>query len=196
MFSISQRFQHVSNQAVTYSIFASVFVIVTFWAQLFNNNAFALSSSVSNVNPYINLRSSRYYGSINGKPKENVKITFDLDTDLSPLFAWNTKQVFVYLTAEYNGTDKRSTKSEVTFWDRIIKNKDEAKLTLSNAKSKYSVWDIEDKLQERDLNLKLHWNIQPWIGSLVYGETSCNTAVSVPKAGNQESKRTKKNKQA
>lgn len=28
-------------------------------------------------------------------------LRFDLNTDLTPLFNWNTKQLFLYLTAEY-----------------------------------------------------------------------------------------------
>ena len=28
-------------------------------------------------------------------------ITFDLQADLNPLFNWNVKQLFLYLTAEY-----------------------------------------------------------------------------------------------
>lgn len=28
-------------------------------------------------------------------------LTFDLQTDLTPLFNWNVKQLFLYLTAEY-----------------------------------------------------------------------------------------------
>jgi len=28
-------------------------------------------------------------------------LTFDLKTDLTPLFNWNVKQLFLYLTAEY-----------------------------------------------------------------------------------------------
>ena len=34
-------------------------------------------------------------------PEEFAHITFDLTTDLSPLFTWNTKQVFLYITTTY-----------------------------------------------------------------------------------------------
>lgn len=126
------------------------------------------------------MRTSRFFGSVNGKPKENIKLSFDLDVDLSPLFNWNTKQVFVYLTGEYQGFLKKDVKSEVTFWDSIITSKDKSNLSLSNIKSKYSVWDIEDKFEGKEMMLKLHWNIQPWVGPLIYGETSGEYSIMIP----------------
>lgn len=128
----------------------------------------------------INLRTSRFYGSVNGKPKENLRIAFDLDADLTPLFNWNTKQVFVYLTGSYNDTKSSSISSEVTFWDKIITEKADAHVILKNVKSKYAIWDAKDKISEKDLDIKLHWNIQPWVGTLVYGETTGETLMTTP----------------
>jgi len=34
-------------------------------------------------------------------------IMFDLQADLTPLFNWNAKQLFVFLTAEYETTDNK-----------------------------------------------------------------------------------------
>lgn len=37
-----------------------------------------------------------------GKKKNDIGFfNFDLDADLEPLFNWNVKQLFLYLTAEY-----------------------------------------------------------------------------------------------
>ncbi|SCU79164.1 LAME_0A07514g1_1 [Lachancea meyersii CBS 8951] len=180
MFSLSQRFQHVSNQALSFAIFAAAFVVASTWVQLYRDNVFSLNSSIGNVNPHINVRTSRYYGSVNGKPKENIRLSFDLDADLTPLFNWNTKQIFAFVTATYDGKLKNGVKSEVTFWDTIITDKAEAHITLENLKSKYSVWDLEEKLSERDLTFHLHWNIQPWIGTLIYGKTTGQTIVGIP----------------
>lgn len=102
-----------------------------------------------------------------------------MDSDLSPLFNWNTKQVFIYLTAEYDGSTRSQTKSEVTYWDKILTNKNDAKLHLKNFKSKYAVWDLEDVFVGRELTFKLKWNIQPWIGPLIYGETLGSETIKV-----------------
>ncbi|RLV93407.1 Cysteine--tRNA ligase [Spathaspora sp. JA1] len=107
---------------------------------------------------------------VNRKPKENSKIKFDLDADLTSLFNWNTKQVFVYLTAEYPGKSEGSS-NKVTYWDKIIKTKEDAKLHYVDQRSKYSVWDVEKSFRARNATVKLEWNIQPHIGPLIYGET-------------------------
>ena len=58
------------------------------------------------------------------KREEYALIRFDLDADLSPLFGWNTKQVFVYVSAEYpaehgQGLGHEGTNKAV-IWDTII----------------------------------------------------------------------------
>ncbi|CCD25950.2 signal peptidase complex subunit SPC3 NDAI_0G01740 [Naumovozyma dairenensis CBS 421] len=178
MFSLSQRFQVVTNQAVTVGIFIVAFIVGSSWFHLYQNDVFnSAKSTISNIKPSINIRTSRYYGSTNGKAKENLKVSFDLSTDLSPLFNWNTKQVFVYLTASYNGS---STVNEVTFWDKIIEDKNDAVLELNNEKSKYAVWDLENGFSGKELQFNLHWNIQPWVGGLLYGQTNGIYHVIIP----------------
>jgi signal peptidase complex subunit 3 len=41
-------------------------------------------------------------------------LTFDLQADLTPLFNWNVKQLFLYLTAEYT-TPANEVKSQQRF---------------------------------------------------------------------------------
>ncbi|AET37744.1 signal peptidase complex subunit SPC3 Ecym_1522 [Eremothecium cymbalariae DBVPG len=180
MFSLIQRFQSVSNVAMTWSVFGACFIMLSSWFHLYHDNVFDLDSSIGNIKPSVNVRNSRYFGSVSGKPKENLKLNFDLNADLSPLFNWNTKQVFVYLTAEYPGTKSPNASNEVTFWDFIIKDKEHAQLNFSNLKSKYSGWDVEERMSGRDLVFKLHWNIQPWIGPLIYGDTHGEVSVNIP----------------
>ncbi|AGO11493.1 AaceriABR224Wp [[Ashbya] aceris (nom. inval.)] len=193
MFSLAQRFQVISNKAMSWSLVAMAFVIATSWIQLLHDNVFSLDSSIANISPTVKVRSSRYFGSSNGKPKENVRLEFDLDADLTPLFNWNTKQVFVYLTAEYNDPQVLGG-NVVTFWDYIIQDKSKANVTLRGAKSKYSVWDAADRLSEKELSFKLHWNIQPWVGPLAYGETIGEHVITIPKQEDGQAKSGKKNK--
>ena len=182
MFSLSQRLQFVGNYAMTIGVVLVVLIIgsshVDFSLKGILRNS---EASIANIRPIVGLRTSRFYGAINGNPKENTRIAFDLNTDLSGLFNWNTKQVFVYLTAEYNNTEK-GTVNEVTFWDAILPDVDHAVIKLENARSKYSVWDYADHLSERDLQFKLHWNIQPHVGPLMYGVAQGDDIiVNVPK---------------
>lgn len=192
MFSLAQRFQTVSNQVVTYACIIAAFVALSSWLQLAHSDAFSIPAAINNVKPSVNVRTSRYYGSQNGKPKQNSRIVFDIDADLSPLFNWNTKQIFVYLTAEYSGSGSRDTLSEVTYWDKIITERDDAHLYLRDAKSKYSVWDLEEKFDDREAVFKLKWNIQPWVGPLIYGETDGNRTVTFPVSDKPQKKVTQR----
>ncbi|KAJ5223701.1 hypothetical protein N7468_008243 [Penicillium chermesinum] len=44
------------------------------------------------------------------KREEYAQFRFDLDADLTPLFNWNTKQVFVYVYATYSSSDNPNTR--------------------------------------------------------------------------------------
>jgi len=54
------------------------------------------------------------------KKEEYAIIRFNLDADLRTLFTWNTKQVFVYVTAEWPGPNNST--NEAVIWDKIITN--------------------------------------------------------------------------
>lgn len=59
------------------------------------------------------------------KREEYAIIKFSLDADLSSLFTWNTKQVFVYVTAEWPaaaaaGSENANVTNQAVIWDQII----------------------------------------------------------------------------
>lgn len=71
--------------------------------------------------PYSVRGRPHYYSS---KKEEYAIIKFSLDADLSTLFTWNTKQVFVYVTAEWpsaggSGSGQNAT-NQAVIWDSII----------------------------------------------------------------------------
>ncbi|KAG0235426.1 hypothetical protein BGX31_004240 [Mortierella sp. GBA43] len=66
-----------------------------------------------------------------------------VDADLSSLFNWNTKQLFVYIVAEYS--TPTHPKNEIVLWDAIIKSKSRAVIRKKNLASKYSVIDVNRK---------------------------------------------------
>jgi len=61
-----------------------------------------------------------YYSS---KREEYAHVRFDLDTDLTSLFNWNTKQVFLYLKAVYPSLVPSEPPSEAIVWDAILASK-------------------------------------------------------------------------
>lgn len=64
--------------------------------------------------------------------------------DLTPLFNWNTKQVFLSLTASYE-SPKHGT-NDIVVWDRIVK-KNNAKIQLRRIKNKYGLRDYSKSFE-------------------------------------------------
>lgn len=134
-------------------------------------------------------RQHQYYTS---KPTEQAFIKFDLEAgtppprllllhihilhqanhptpiDLEPLFHWNTKQVFAYLTASYPG--RKYEFNDAIIWDIIIPSKEKSKLKLRNQRAKYVINDVTNKFREQNATLTFGWNIQPHVGALTWNE--------------------------
>lgn len=68
----------------------------------------------------------------------------DDNTDLTPLFDWNTKQLFLYIDAEYTSAD--GTQNTVVVWDRIVRRREDARVR-AEVKSKYPVKDLGKTLR-------------------------------------------------
>lgn len=171
MHSLWSRGSHVVTQAWrVVGVLAVVLAVVSYF-QLSFSDAFNLDAKVSNVVPKVTIRTTRRSGSLDGKPKENLRAKFDLDADLTPLFHWNTKQVFVYLTADYPGA-RDDIENSVTFWDAIITDKSKADIHLKDARGKYNVWDVAPSFDHRHANVTLRWQVQPHVGFMVGGEAN------------------------
>ncbi|KAL6435685.1 signal peptidase complex subunit 3 [Cataglyphis hispanica] len=92
-------------------------------------------------------------------------LTFDLQTDLTPLFNWNVKQLFLYLTAEYQTPNNEF--NQVVVWDKIVLRGDNAALDFKNMNTKYYFWDDGKGLRgNKNITLTLSWNIIPNAGLL------------------------------
>lgn len=92
-------------------------------------------------------------------------LTFDLQTDLTHLFNWNVKQLFLYLTAEY--TTPSNQLNQVVLWDKIIQRGENAVLDFKNMNTKYYFWDDGNGLKGNpNVTLTLSWNIIPNAGLL------------------------------
>ena len=66
-------------------------------------------------------------------------LTFDLEADLTSVFNWNAKQLFLYLVAEYQ-TPKNAL-NQVVLWDKIILRGENAKIDVKSINTKYYFWD-------------------------------------------------------
>ena len=102
-----------------------------------------------------------------GTSQKHDKLTFrfDVDADLRPLFHWNTKQLFVYVSIEYEA--ENTPVNQVVVFDQIITNVRDARLELKNAKTEYALSDPRlslGVLLGKRVNVKLVVDVMPYFG--------------------------------
>ncbi|VDI46538.1 signal peptidase complex subunit 3-like [Mytilus galloprovincialis] len=107
-----------------------------------------------------------------GREKNDLGfVVFDMQADLSKIFNWNVKQLFLYLTAEYES--KAHVLNQVVIWDKIIKRGENSLLDYRSSNTKYYFWDYGNGLKgNKNVTLTLSWNVIPNAGTLpkVMGE--------------------------
>ncbi|XP_057427748.1 signal peptidase complex subunit 3B-like [Lotus japonicus] len=94
---------------------------------------------------------------------DEVSMTLNISADLQSLFTWNTKQVFVFLAAEYE-TSKNSL-NQISLWDAIIPSKERAKFWIHTS-NKYRFIDQGSNLRSKEFNLTMHWHVMPKTGKM------------------------------
>ncbi|CAD7006105.1 signal peptidase complex subunit 3 [Ceratitis capitata] len=149
------------NATVAYSL--SVLACLTFCC--FLSTVFLDSRTTAHVNTVkVLVKNVPDYGSSREKHDLGF-ITFDLETNLTSLFNWNVKQLFLYLTAEYKTQD--NVLNQVVLWDKIILRGEKSSLDFKNMNTKYYFWDDGNGLKNnKNVSLYLSWNIIPNAGLL------------------------------
>ncbi|PTU21058.1 hypothetical protein P175DRAFT_0438274 [Aspergillus ochraceoroseus IBT 24754] len=116
MYSTLNRAQAVFGFFTTVAIFVAGFAALS--VVLFPTDG--VTSKVQLKDVKVIKGRPHYYSA---KKEEYAQMRFDLDADLSPLFNWNTKQLFVYVYASYSSSDKESSllpNTQSIIWDTII----------------------------------------------------------------------------
>lgn len=95
---------------------------------------------------------------------DQCSISLDLDHDLSSEFHWNMNQLFVYITATYETSS--NPRNEVTIYDTILTNAEEAKGQLKDAMNEYPLRDQFRQLRGRNITLHLMYRTMPIVGQM------------------------------
>ncbi|KAG9443569.1 hypothetical protein H6P81_014909 [Aristolochia fimbriata] len=95
---------------------------------------------------------------------DEVSLTLNISADLQSLFTWNTKQVFVFLAAEYQTL--QNSLNQVSLWDGIIPAKENAKFWIK-IPNEYRFVDQGSNLRGKEFNLTLHWHVMPKTGKMI-----------------------------
>ncbi|KAF8597499.1 signal peptidase 22 kDa subunit [Ceratobasidium sp. AG-I] len=163
MYSTYQRVNNISAFVSSCLMCMLVAISVASYAQLWSIGEPSGRLEVKTTNIVRGV--SRAYSK---KEQDVAFFRFDAQADLSSLFTWNTKQLFVYMVAEY--TNEKGMNNEVVMWDRIVRRKRDAKLNIESARAKYPLRDPSLTFRGASpANFTLKYNVMPWIGGLTYG---------------------------
>ncbi|CAE6540436.1 unnamed protein product [Rhizoctonia solani] len=163
MFSSYQRINNISAFASSCLMTLLVVISIVSYAQLWTIGEPDGRIEVKPMNVVKAI--SRPYSR---KEQEVAWFRFDVQADLNSLFTWNTKQLFVYVVAEY--TNQKGFSNEVVIWDRIVRRKRDSKLMIEAARAKYPIRDPSLSFKNSsDVHFTLRYNVMPWIGALTYG---------------------------
>lgn len=99
-------------------------------------------------------------------------IKFSIEGNLSKLFDWNTKQLFIYLVCEYETAANRL--NQVVLWDKILLREDVEvnNFAVSNLSPKYYFFDDGAFLRGTEARLILRWNIIPNSGYMPFASAN------------------------
>lgn len=136
-------------------MFAAFIVFSTHTTNQFLHPSTAVPAKVDfNQVKVVRLRSDRQ--------RDRAVLAFECDLDLTPLFDWNTKQIFVFLEASYLVPGRGLNR--IVVWDRVVHTKEEAKFQLKQM-SKYEMDDVNNGLYgNTNVSLKLGWDTMPYVG--------------------------------
>ncbi|KAJ1024513.1 hypothetical protein NDA13_004444 [Ustilago tritici] len=108
-----------------------------------------------------------------------IEVNFNIDADFSPLFDWNTKQVFVSLAAHYDST--KHIKNQVVIWDRILRSKQDANVAVKGGRNQYGLREVGRSFSNvKNVTFTLKYNIMPKVGLLHYGDEFVTDSITLP----------------
>lgn len=120
-------------------------------------NRTTLQLSNLSIHKFTELQRSRY-----NIASDQLSLKFKLDIDLQPIFNYNTKQIYLYITAQHSSSKRPINK--IIIYDQIITSYDNARYSVRRGMSEYTVNDIQKELRSNNIELSLGIEIMPHVG--------------------------------
>eukprot|EP00889_Picochlorum_renovo_P003284 jgi/Picre1/30314/NNA_005678.t1 len=124
------------------------------------------------------------------KGVDKALLNIEMHADLRSEFSWNTKQLYVYVLAEF--ATEESPYNEMVIWNRIIQSKANAKLDIRKLQKMYPfvLSDQGKSLRDTEFNVTVAWNVMPHVGRL-YTRKKTFTGLAFPSYYIEPKKNTK-----
>ncbi|KAJ3055668.1 hypothetical protein HK097_009786 [Rhizophlyctis rosea] len=145
MYNLQQRANAVFAFFITVLFSVLAAVALSGYTQLALLPEDATSSSLAVRSVHLKQGRLGYYYDRNKPTTELGYVHFGMNADLTRLFNWNTKQLFIYVVAEY--TTPKHDKNQIVIWDDIIQTKEDAQIQFRKKEPEYVASDLSGKLK-------------------------------------------------
>ncbi|KAL7667415.1 hypothetical protein ACOME3_010769 [Neoechinorhynchus agilis] len=109
----------------------------------------------------VKLHRSRDYASFS--EGDLADIVFNLEANMTGLYNWNVKQLFLWIMATYKTSDNPI--NEVFLWDSIMLKENAEPIGLKSEVQKYFFYDVGHGLKGNpEVNLSFNWHLIPHVG--------------------------------
>uniref|UniRef100_A0AC35TZX8 Signal peptidase complex subunit 3 n=1 Tax=Rhabditophanes sp. KR3021 TaxID=114890 RepID=A0AC35TZX8_9BILA len=167
------------------------------WARI--NNIFAFTTSVLAVATFAAFLSSYLqvhtatavisadnvrvksvpYDANGGAMSDYAHMNLNIEADLTPLFNWNVKELFVYLVANYK--TKKNAVNQVVLWDQVVLRNDRVVINEKALNPKYYFIDEgRHLLSHPNVTLTLNWETIPNSGFMFHSRAKGSHRVELP----------------
>ncbi|KAI6170753.1 Signal peptidase complex subunit 3 [Aphelenchoides bicaudatus] len=151
--------------AATFAVFLQTY---------FLNYSVPVEISVSNVR----IKQVNDYAAVKGR-SDWATLYFNLHVDLTPVFNWNVKELYVFLVAKYKTKDR--TLNEITLWDKYYKRFENVVVNEENSTPLFYFADDGTNLLGQDVTFILRWTVVPNAGYMRNVDGGGEIIVAMPK---------------
>eukprot|EP01139_Manchomonas_bermudensis_P025848 Amastigsp_a847039_18.p1 type:complete len:193 gc:universal Amastigsp_a847039_18:47-625(+) len=176
---------HRGNMVVSTGFMYLFFLLIAIWAAGFMFNE--KPSFQVELGEVVMLTQERFMPFLPEESKKSrplerdvCNMTLNIRADLRSLFAYNTKEVFAFITAEWR-TKKHPT-NQMVIWDRIMLDPSEAVFEFNGTAIEYLLTDHGHNFRGAELTLTASWNTIPFTGQLFWGSDPRTTRLTLPTA--------------
>ncbi|GJP47223.1 hypothetical protein CLOM_g6437 [Closterium sp. NIES-68] len=101
---------------------------------------------------------------------DEAVLALNITANLTSVFTWNTKQLFVFVTADFS-TPKHPL-NQVSLWDAIIRAQGGCCAPVHPGDQRVLAHGPGQQLASLPFNLTVYWNVMPIVGGLSMGKVS------------------------
>ncbi|KAH7441281.1 hypothetical protein KP509_03G032100 [Ceratopteris richardii] len=131
--------------------------------------AASMTDMIHKSNPSVDIKVLKFDGLREIYGNDEARVALNISADLSSIFSWNTKQLFVFVAAEY--TTPKNSWNQISLWDSIITAKEDAVFQALEY-NKYAFIDQGKNFRGLSFNLTMYWHVMPKTTMMYIGSKS------------------------